>query len=640
MDVSVRARRRIAATNALDPTASGTSLDVLERVSTPLSLGDVVRESAGARVLSTGGLGAFASLSLRGAQSDETLVMLDEIPLSTADGGAFDLSVFPAQLFSKVNVYRGGAPAWLGAGAIGGVVQLIPRRGDFNGINASATAGSYGTYIASAGSDVSTSRGYESHTQLVLRDARNDFPYVDDRGTAFDRSDDREFKLKNGDFHDASGYHDFSLPLGPGRLHVVALGVVRGGGLSGPAAQPTPKVRHEGVRALTAASYSLEGGDTLQRNLQLVAAGSFGAERFNDLEGQLGLSRRTSSDNRTFRLFLRSAGSQELTKWLRADLIGLYAFDVYLPHDRYVRPDPNTSHRHTASGTAELIAHGALGKMRWEVRPSVRLEWSNTASYFVRPQGPTSFDKTVLVPTGRVGAVLEVLPGVALSSSFATGTRLPTIFELFGDGGLTLASPGLRPVKSTSYDGGLTAKGKVGILSGSAELRGFWQERQDSIALIRTAQYQVAYENLSRVHVYGVESRLSGEITRWFRPSGAFTWMETETALQTRLPFRPKFVAFARPELYVPIDWGWLSSAAVSTEVWHRSYSFYDDKNLTYSPSCTKLGFGAGLSMFHDAVKVSARMDDALDQRCMDLIGYPLSGRMVFFSLSYREVGS
>jgi vitamin B12 transporter len=234
--------------------------------------------------------------------------------------------------------------------------------------------------------------------------------------------------------------------------------------------------------------------------------------------------------------------------------------------------------------------------------------------------------------------VLEVHKGVVLSASYATGTRLPMISELFGDGGLILASPDLRPVRSTSYDGGVTAKGKLGVAKGLAELRGFWQRRNDAIAMFRTSQYQAAYENLSSVHAYGLESFLSGELTRWVRGSGAFTWLETETALDKRLPFRPKFVAFGRPELYVPIERGWVSSASVATELWHRSFAFYEDKNLNYSPACTKLGFGAGLNLFHESVRVSARLDDALDARCTDLMGYPLQGRTLFFSLSYREV--
>ncbi|MET0283453.1 MAG: TonB-dependent receptor [Polyangiales bacterium] len=640
LDIRARSTRKITATHGLDPTASGTSLDVLDRVTTPRSLGDIVRESPGARVLSTGGLGASSTLSLRGAQGDETQVLLDEIPLNTPDGGAFDLSLFPVELFSKVNVFRGGAPVWLGSGAIGGVLQLVPRRGDHNGLYGSLGAGSFGTYQATAGSQLSLPNGSSSSSALVLRSTQGNYPYVDDRGTAFVRSDDREFKLKNADFQDASGFQDFTLPLGKGRLHVVALGVVRGGGLSGPAAQPTPKVRRESARAITAASYTVEGGEALQRKLQVVASGSYGADRFNDLDGQLGLSNRTSTNNRSFRAFLRSAGSLELTRWLRADAVGSYAFDAFLPHDLYITPDPRASTRNTVSGAAELIAHGALAGMRWELRPSVRVEWSNTETHFVNTRGARDFERRVLVPTGRVGGVLEVHKGIALSASYATGTRLPTLYELFGDGGLTLPSPDLRPVKSKTVDAGVTAKGKLGIAQGSAELRGFWQQRADSIAMFRTAQYQVAYENLSSVEQYGLESRVAGELTRWFRASGSFTWLETETALGTRLPFRPKFIAFARPELYVPIERGWLTSASAATELWHRGFSFYDDKNLAYAPACTKVGFGAGLNFFRDAVRLSARLDDALDARCTDLIGYPLQGRTLFFSLSYREGGT
>src|ERR1700712_2799032 len=96
VQIEARSERKIAATHSQDPTASGTSIDLTDRVTMPRSLGDVVRESPGAQVVSTGGIGAFSSLSLRGAAGEETLVLLDEIPLSTADGGGLALSLFPA----------------------------------------------------------------------------------------------------------------------------------------------------------------------------------------------------------------------------------------------------------------------------------------------------------------------------------------------------------------------------------------------------------------------------------------------------------------------------------------------------------------------------------------------------------------
>ncbi len=638
LEIGARSRRGIASTNALDATASGSSLDVLKRVTMPFSLGDIIREAPGARILSTGGLGSQQTVSLRGANTDETLVMLDEIPLNTPDGNAFDLSVFPAELFERVNVFRGGAPVWLGSGAIGGVLQLVPRRNDPEGLRASAGGGMYGTYQSTAGSTFSTSRGLSSHTALVLRGSQNDYPYRDDRGTLFDSTDDRTFKLKNADYSDASGFQDLSMPLGPGTLHVVALGAVRGGGLSGPAAQPTPLVRQENARALTAASYTLEGGETLQRKLQLVASGSYNVYRFTDLNGQLGTSRYTASNNRSFRAFLRSAGSLELTRWLRADAVGSYSFDTYLPYDFFIRPGPGATTRHDVAGALELVAHGSLGPLRFELRPSVRFEWSNTEGNVRYQNMPLSFDKKLTRPTARIGGAVEVHKGVALSGSYATGTRLPTFFEMFGDGGLTLPSPMLKPVSSQSADGGVVVKGKVGIVSGSAELRGFWQARSNTIQARRTNQYQVVFENLSTVHQHGIESMLSGELTRWFRANGSFTWLDTETGLGTRLPLRPKFIAFGRPELYVPIERGWVSSASFATEVWHRSFAFYDNANLPYAPACTKLGFGAGVSFFSERVRMSARLDDALDARCVDLVGFPLQGRTVFFSLSYREV--
>ena len=639
--VEVRSRRRIAATHGEDPSASGTAISLTDRVTIPRSLGDVVREMPGAQVASTGGMGAFSSLSLRGGGGEETQVLLDEIPLSTADGGAFDLSLFPAELFAQVNTFRGGAPVWLGSGAVGGVLQLVPRRGERNRMSATLGAGSFGTYQLQGGSEVATPRGIHAHTQLLVRGTQGDYPYRDDGGTRYTSADDRSYRLRNGDFQEAVGLSDLSVPAGRGTLRLLSLGLVRGGGFPGPASQPTPRIRREATRALLAGTYDREAGapGAFARKLQLLASGAFGADRFSDHYGQLGTSGRSNSENRNFRLFVRAAGTLELTRWLHATSVSSYAYDRYLPFDAYLRRAPPSSERHTAASALELSLHGELGRVRFELRPSARFEWSHTelrAAPSLQELAPRT--RNVLAPTARLGAVVEPVGGLAISGSVATGTRLPALFELFGDGGLVLPSLSLEPVSATTYDAGVSLRGRLGSLSLQAELRGFLQERRDSIALVRTSQFQVAHENIASVQQCGVETHLSGAVARILQLAGSFTWLDTETAVGKRLPLRPRYVAYARPELRIPVRHALVSSVSVSTELTYRSHAYVDVANLAYTDRCTKLAAGGALSLFRERVRVSARLDDTLDARCTDLVGYPLPGRSLFFSVSYREV--
>lgn len=639
--VEVHAKRKMAATHGEDPSASGTALDLEHRITTPRSLGDVVREAPGALVTNTGGMGAFSAVALRGAASDETLVLLDEIPLSTPDGGAFDLSLFPAELFDKINVFRGGAPVWLGAGAVGGVLQLVPRRRERNGMSATLGAGSFGTYHVHGGAEVSLDSGIRSSSQLLLRGTRGDYAYRDDRGTLFDRSDDLTLRRKNADFFEASGVQDLTIPLWRGTLHLVALGVQRGGGFPGPASQPTPKPRRESSRALVAASYTREAetDGRLQRKVQLVTAGSYGGDRFSDHYGQLGNSKVVATDDHSFRAFVRGAGSLRLARWLETTAVGSYAFDALSPFNGYAFPQPDRTTRHTVAAALEAELSGSLGPVRFALTPSARIEWSHSELHAPSRDTPSfEGDQKVLAPTFRVGGVLEPTPGVALATSVSSGTRVPTVFELFGDRALVLPSLQLQPVESLSCDGGVSLRKRRGAWHIALEQRGFWQERRNAIAVFRTAQFQVGHENLPRVHQWGSESGLRTSVGKFFHVSGSLTWLHAESALGKRLPFRPRFVTYVRPEGTLRFDNAWVSDASISTELWHRSFAYVDGANLAYTSPCLKVAVGAHVSLLARRIRLSARMDDSADARCTDLIGYPLGGRSLFFSLTYQDV--
>ncbi len=76
------------------------------------------------------GPGAGASLSMRGATADETLVLLDGTPLRGMQLGAPDLSTVSTSGVERIEVVEGGGSTLFGSGAIGGVINIItaPRR--------------------------------------------------------------------------------------------------------------------------------------------------------------------------------------------------------------------------------------------------------------------------------------------------------------------------------------------------------------------------------------------------------------------------------------------------------------------------------------------------------------------------------
>ena len=83
------------------------------------------------RVSQSGGPGGNASVFVRGTNSNHVLVLRDGMPLNDASdsSGAFNFGVDTLADVERIEVIRGPMAALYGSGAIGGVINLISRRG-------------------------------------------------------------------------------------------------------------------------------------------------------------------------------------------------------------------------------------------------------------------------------------------------------------------------------------------------------------------------------------------------------------------------------------------------------------------------------------------------------------------------------
>jgi iron complex outermembrane receptor protein len=74
---------------------------------------------------------AQADLSVRGGSFEQVLVLVDGVPVSDAQTGHFDLNLtVPLDLVERVEVVRGPSSSLHGADAVGGVVNVVTRRGE------------------------------------------------------------------------------------------------------------------------------------------------------------------------------------------------------------------------------------------------------------------------------------------------------------------------------------------------------------------------------------------------------------------------------------------------------------------------------------------------------------------------------
>jgi vitamin B12 transporter len=104
----------------------------------------------GVEIIQNGGPGSTSGVFLRGANTTQTLVLIDGMRVASASSGATALEAIPLEQIERIEILRGPASSLYGADAIGGVIQVFTRRGA-PGVHADASVG-YGTSDTWAGS--------------------------------------------------------------------------------------------------------------------------------------------------------------------------------------------------------------------------------------------------------------------------------------------------------------------------------------------------------------------------------------------------------------------------------------------------------------------------------------------------------
>lgn len=119
-----------------------------------------------------------AGLSMRGASTSQTLVLLDGFSVNHSQLGQADLSVIPVAALGGVEVLHGAASALYGSSAMGGTVFLHPTNTETKGWSANLSGGmaAFGERAA----QIQVAFGHKNiHSRLTIRKFHTDgdFPY-------------------------------------------------------------------------------------------------------------------------------------------------------------------------------------------------------------------------------------------------------------------------------------------------------------------------------------------------------------------------------------------------------------------------------------------------------------------------------
>jgi len=522
------------------------------------NLGDVLAEQSGVQSHPTGGIGSWRSLSIRGMTGNKVAVYLDGIPLTTASGGAVDLSKISLGGLESVTVYRGVVPARYSDNALGGAVQLKRKREDRNSrATLQLTAGSHGLteYSLFAASPADAKGSVFFNTSGMHSD--NTFEYIDNNSTPDNRADDVGRVRTNDEFTSFNLLSGGSRQLSP----VHTIGVVGSWnrykkGIPGTQLLHTRYAHYTQSALFCRISHAIAPANTR------AGTGSWGVAytrtdyrmswRGSEVYWTHGLYTNTDTvtmGSVTNRIHLDGEGSfsgGDRLPW-SWQLFGFGRYEQLAPHSDI------PASLFTPWTVARIRGHGATsfdvtaGPLFGQLQAFGDIFGDNTAGgvdVLLRDtiDAMEDFDGY----GGFAGSVqLSPVRFLTLFTGAKMHYRTPGLDEKYGGVQGVLPNPDLEPERGRLLEGGVKLKGRAGSMA----LTCFMNRNTDAIAFESDGR-QVKARNIAASATRGLEMNGATAFGRIVTLGGSVTWQQARNqSIQYRdnaMPYEPDFAGSLR----------------------------------------------------------------------------------------------
>lgn len=529
-----------------------------------------------------GGPGTLASVRIRGADTRDTLVLVDGVPLTDVTSGQALIQQIPADMIERIEVVRGNLSALHGANATGGVVQIFTRRGERGALrgHASASAGSRNTRALNA----SLAGGGERWSARIgVGGERTDGFSAADPAVAATANPDRDGNRR----HHATLAADVDIASG----HRLLLDLRRVEG----------KVQYDSTSSFSTPA------DTHAQDLEQTGGGVRG-EHALGADWSLGWrwsesnEQREDSGSSAFGPF--AFGNKLSNRIAGVDLNGALAkgWNLQLGVQRVAQTTDLTTYTRQRRDT-DVLRAGTIYDAPWgTLQANVRHD--RTSDY-----GSAS--------TGLVGGQLRLGGGFSVFANTSTSFTPPSFdFLFYNCAPFVCSNPSLRPEKARSV-----------------ELAAQWQ---DARTLVRATAFAVRYrdkiandanfvpQNLNRVKNDGLELTLRHVLDAWTLVGEATFQDPVDEADGSRLIRRARQQVALRADYNQPT---WHAGAAV------RHVGDRRDGTHTLA-AYTVLDASAHWNV-HPEWSLSARIENLFDRRFEPARGYSGQPRGMFVGLSW-----
>jgi len=568
----------------ITPTRSETSLEQIGSSVTVISgeeiknrqkenIADLLAEVPGIDVAKTGAVGQTTTLFTRSTNPEHTLVLLDGVAVNdpTSTAGNYDFSRISTDNIERIEILRGNQSTLYGSNAIGGVINIISKKGTAKPhIWTSLQGGSYKTYKAASGvSGRVDNIGFNIDASRFTTAGFSSFN-----------------KNKGGSGHDGSDYSNFDTRLDAAINDIFA-------------AYTT--MRYNNSRA-EFDEFGAEAEDaTHAKELSWRGAGK--ADLFNGRwKQELGVS--------YYKLDRDTTDIYTADQFYRGDRFGIdWVNNVKVDERNYATFGAETKYE-TARNTY-LTDKQDQRTNGYFVQDQIKLAPRLFTTLGVRIDDNSAFGTK---DTYRIAQVYTTeQTDTELKASYGTGFKTPSLFQLYSSYG----NPNLSPENSTGYDFGFEQpllKDKVRF--GSTFFHTLLGDLID---------YDFAtskYFNVGKAKINGLENFIKWSPTKSLDLKLQYTYSDaysvnTHKDLLRRAKHKAAFNA----------DYSFLEKGKVGLNTLYNGSR--DDINFSYDRTTMPSNLVLNLTSswkFNDNLQVFGRIDNLLDRRYESVYGYGTSG--------------
>ena len=384
---------------------------------------DVLQFAPGVNVVRSGPAGSLAQVFMRGSNTSQTLFLIDGVKVNSPTTGAYDISgiQLSADQIDRIEIVRGPQSNLYGSQAMGGVINVITRRGSGSGAwGVEADGGSYSTSRFSTWGS-----GQTSSVRLV-----GGISYFDSGGFSSASEADGHSEpdsYKNLSYH---GRVDYGLDRG-----MVASAFIRGFDTD---------VDFDGFDFVEGPVDNLVN---LQTSTETVAGGTVGyrgAGIHSTVEISTSVAGLTTDTPEDFFTGFELNSSIREVDWQNG--IDLPGEQTVVTGLEYRREQATSLSR---SGFGEDLFSEKVDFIGVYVQDRIRLADRAWVTGGVRFEDHSTFGSKW---TGRATATIDVNDLVRVHGSMGSGFKAPTLNDLYFPG---FSNPNLEPEESVGFDLGV-----------------------------------------------------------------------------------------------------------------------------------------------------------------------------------------